>query len=225
MQHYSRRTFVKGLAMGGTALGLGGLRATPGYAQAEARKDPGVLTGTAFDLRIAEMPLNITGSARTALAINGSVPGPTLRWKAGDTVTLRVANDLDEDTSIHWHGILLPARTIELHLTGHMERSAWSFDGVKFSDAEPLRLQYGERLRIVLVNDTMMSHPIHLHGRWSDLENEAGEFQVGKHTSDMPPGTRRTYQVRADALGRRADHCHLLFHMESGMFREVVAAE
>ncbi len=625
MQHYSRRTFVKGLAVGGTALGLGGLQVSPGYAQADARKAPGVLTGTEFDLRIAEMPINITGARRTALAINGSVPAPTLRWKEGDTVKLRVANDLDEDTSIHWHGILLPAnmdgvpglsfhgirprgaydyqftvnqngtywyhshsgfqeqvgvygalvieardpepftydrehvvllsdwtdedpkrvfgklkkqsdyynfhkrtlgdfmrdireqgfkaaladrrmwgdmrmnptdladvsghtytylmngitpagnwtglfkpgerlrlrfingsamsyfdvripglkmtvvaadgqyvqpvavdefriataetydvivepasaeaftifaqamdrtgfaagtlatreglqavvpspdarplltmadmghggmghdmssmgataapadphaghvmpapalppsppvdphaghnmpappptpvdphaghvmpaaaapvagghdmstmagmqahpgsedgnalvdmqtmspmsrlddpgiglrgngrrvltyadlkstfsdpdgrepsRTIELHLTGHMERFAWSFDGIKFADAEPLRLKYGERLRIVLVNDTMMSHPIHLHGLWSDLENDAGEFQVRKHTIDMPPGTRRAYRVRADALGRWAYHCHLLFHMESGMFREVVVQE
>lgn len=114
-----------------------------------------------------------------------------------------------------------PSRSIELHLTGHMERFAWSFDGVKFSDAEPLRLIYGERLRIVLVNDTMMTHPIHLHGMWSDLENDAGDFLVRKHTIDMPPGTRRAYRVRADALGRWAYHCHLLFHMEAGMFREV----
>jgi CopA family copper-resistance protein len=114
-----------------------------------------------------------------------------------------------------------PTRTIELHLTGHMERFAWSFDGVKFSDAEPLRLKYGERVRIVLVNDTMMTHPIHLHGMWSDLEDEAGQFQVRKHTIDMPPGTRRAFRVTADALGRWAFHCHLLYHMESGMFREV----
>ena len=118
-----------------------------------------------------------------------------------------------------------PSRTIELHLTGHMERFAWSFDGIKFSSSEPIRLTYGERLRIVLVNDTMMSHPIHLHGMWSDLEDEQGRFQVRKHTIDMPPGTKRAYRVRADALGRWAYHCHLLFHMESGMFREVRVEE
>ncbi len=118
-----------------------------------------------------------------------------------------------------------PGRTVELHLTGHMERFAWSFNGVKFADAEPLRLTYGERLRIVLVNDTMMTHPIHLHGMWSDLEDEAGNFQVRKHTIDMPPGTKRAYRVRADALGRWAYHCHLLFHMEAGMFREVRVEE
>jgi CopA family copper-resistance protein len=114
-----------------------------------------------------------------------------------------------------------PGRTIELHLTGHMARFAWSFDGIKFSDAQPLRLTYGERLRIVLVNDTMMTHPIHLHGMWSDIEDDEGKFHVRKHTVDMPPGTKRSYRVTADALGRWAYHCHLLFHMESGMFREV----
>ena len=118
-----------------------------------------------------------------------------------------------------------PGREIELHLTGHMEKFAWSFDGQKFMGAEPIRLTYGERMRIVLVNDTMMTHPIHLHGLWSDLENEAGEFQVRKHTIDMPPGTRRSYRVRADALGRWAYHCHLLYHMEAGMMREVRVEE
>jgi len=114
-----------------------------------------------------------------------------------------------------------PGRTIELHLTGHMERFAWSFNGVKFSHAEPIRLTYGERLRITLVNDTMMTHPIHLHGMWSDLEDDEGRFMVRKHTIDMPPGSRRSYRVTADALGRWAYHCHMLFHMEAGMLREV----
>jgi CopA family copper-resistance protein len=118
-----------------------------------------------------------------------------------------------------------PGRTIELHLTGHMEKFAWSFNGVKFAEAEPLRLKYGERVRIVLVNDTMMTHPIHLHGMWSDLEDENGEFMVRKHTIDMPPGSRRSYRVTADALGRWAYHCHLLYHMEMGMFREVRVEE
>ncbi|MFJ2691545.1 copper resistance system multicopper oxidase [Pseudomonas sp. NPDC087336] len=118
-----------------------------------------------------------------------------------------------------------PGRTLELHLTGHMEKFAWSFNGVKFSDAEPLRLKYGERIRIVLVNDTMMTHPIHLHGMWSDLEDENGQFMVRKHTIDMPPGSRRSYRVTADALGRWAYHCHLLYHMEMGMFREVRVEE
>jgi CopA family copper-resistance protein len=118
-----------------------------------------------------------------------------------------------------------PSRTIELHLTGHMEKFAWSFDGMKFSSAEPIKLRYGERLRIVLVNDSMMTHPIHLHGMWSDIEDERGVFHLRKHTVDMPPGTKRSYRVRADALGRWAYHCHLLLHMEAGMMREVQVLE
>ncbi|QCT97076.1 copper resistance system multicopper oxidase [Stutzerimonas degradans] len=118
-----------------------------------------------------------------------------------------------------------PSRTLELHLTGHMERFSWSFDGIPFADAEPIRLQYGERVRIVLVNDTMMHHPIHLHGLWSDLEDEHGNFLVRKHTIDMPPGARRSYRVTADALGRWAYHCHMLMHMDLGMFREVRVEE
>ena len=114
-----------------------------------------------------------------------------------------------------------PGREIELHLTGHMEKFAWNFDGIPFAGAEPIALKYGERMRFVLVNDTMMTHPIHLHGVWSDLEDAQGNFQVRKHTIDMPPGTRRSFRVRADALGRWAFHCHLLYHMEAGMMREV----
>jgi FtsP/CotA-like multicopper oxidase with cupredoxin domain len=112
-------------------------------------------------------------------------------------------------------------RDIELHLTGHMERFVWSFSGQKFSESEPLRFNYGERLRLVLVNDSMMNHPIHLHGMWGEVESEKGEFLVRKHTITVQPGQRLAYWVTADALGRWAYHCHLLYHMEAGMFREV----
>jgi CopA family copper-resistance protein len=118
-----------------------------------------------------------------------------------------------------------PQREIELHLTGHMEKFAWSFDGIKFSGAGPLRLNFGERLRIVLVNDTMMTHPIHLHGMWSDVEDDTGQFQLRKHTVDMPPGSRRSYRVLADAPGNWAYHCHLMYHMEAGMMRTVQVEE
>jgi len=114
-----------------------------------------------------------------------------------------------------------PGRTLELRLTGSMERYAWGFDSVPYSESQPLRFDYGERLRIVLVNDTMMEHPIHLHGMWSDIEDEDGEFRVRRHTVTVPPGHSRSYRVRADALGRWAYHCHMLLHMELGMFREV----
>jgi FtsP/CotA-like multicopper oxidase with cupredoxin domain len=117
-----------------------------------------------------------------------------------------------------------PGREIELHLTGHMERFIWSFNGQKFSEAEPLRFTHGERLRITLVNDTMMTHPIHLHGMWSEIEDVHGAFQVRKHTVTVNPAQRISYAVTADAIGRWAYHCHLLYHMEAGMFREVQVA-
>jgi len=113
-------------------------------------------------------------------------------------------------------------REIELHLTGHMERFVWSFNGQKFSEAQPLRFVFGERLRIVLVNDSMMTHPIHLHGMWSEVEGQNGAFLVRKHTVSVQPALRLSYLVTADAPGRWAYHCHLLYHMEAGMFREVV---
>ncbi len=147
-------------------------------------------------------------------------PGIGLRGNDRDVLTYSRLKSLFEDPDGRE-----PGREVELHLTGHMERFAWSFNGVKFAQAEPLRMTYGERLRIVLVNDTMMSHPIHLHGLWSDLEDADGNFMVRKHTVDMPPGTKRSYRVRADALGRWAYHCHLFYHMESGMFREVRVEE
>jgi CopA family copper-resistance protein len=117
-----------------------------------------------------------------------------------------------------------PGREIRLRLTGNMERFMWSFDGVKFSDATPIRFQLGERLRMVLINDSMMNHPIHLHGMWSELEDADGRFQVRKHTINVQPGQQISYAVTADNPGRWAYHCHLLFHMEAGMFREVVVA-
>jgi CopA family copper-resistance protein len=117
-----------------------------------------------------------------------------------------------------------PTREIELHLTGNMQRYMWSFDGVKFSDAQPIQLHANERVRLVLVNDTMMNHPIHLHGMWSELERPDGTFQVRKHTVNVQPTQRIAYGVTADALGRWAYHCHMMFHMEAGMFREVVVS-
>lgn len=113
-----------------------------------------------------------------------------------------------------------PEREIQLHVTGNMARYMWSFDGVKYTDAAPLELSYGERIRFTLVNDTMMNHPVHLHGMWSDLESGDGDFMPRKHTVVVQPGAKISYLVTADARGRWAYHCHLLYHM-LGMFREV----
>ena len=117
-----------------------------------------------------------------------------------------------------------PSREITLHLTGNMERYIWGFDGKKFSQADPIHLKLGERVRFTLINDTMMEHPIHLHGLWSELENGHGEYRPYKHTIIAKPGGKLSYLVTADKPGMWAYHCHLLYHMEMGMFRAVVVS-
>lgn len=117
-----------------------------------------------------------------------------------------------------------PSREITLHLTGNMERYIWGFDGKKFSEAEPIPLRLGERVRFTLINDTMMEHPIHLHGLWSELENGQGAYNPVKHTIIVQPGSKLSYLVSADTPGLWAYHCHLLYHMDLGMFRTVVVS-
>jgi CopA family copper-resistance protein len=116
-----------------------------------------------------------------------------------------------------------PEREIQLHLTGNMSRYMWSLNGIKFSDSVPLELEHGERVRITLVNDTMMNHPMHLHGMWSDLESGDGAHIPRKHTVIVQPGSKISYLVTADAPGTWAYHCHLLYHMP-GMFRKVIVS-
>lgn len=116
-----------------------------------------------------------------------------------------------------------PSREVQLHLTGNMSRYMWSMDGIKFADAEPLPVKFGERLRITFVNDTMMHHPMHMHGIWSDLETGDGAHIPRKHTIVVQPGAKISYLITADAMGKWAYHCHLLYHMP-GMFRKVVVS-
>ena len=113
-------------------------------------------------------------------------------------------------------------REIELRLTGNMERYIWSINGVKYSDAEPIRLQYGERVRFKFVNETMMTHPMHLHGMWSIIDNGNGERNPIKHVVSVSPGTTVYMETEVDAPGQWAFHCHLSYHADSGMFRKVI---
>lgn len=115
-----------------------------------------------------------------------------------------------------------PAREIELRLTGNMERYTWSINGVKYEDAEPIRLKYGERVRFKFVNETMMTHPMHLHGMWSILDVGAGQWNPIKHTVSVQPGTTVYMETEVDAPGQWAFHCHLTYHMAAGMFRKVI---
>jgi L-ascorbate oxidase len=113
-------------------------------------------------------------------------------------------------------------REIELRLTGNMERYIWSINGVKYADAEPIRLQYGERVRFKFVNETMMTHPMHLHGMWSILDVGQGKWNPVKHVVSVAPGTTLYMETEVDAPGQWAFHCHLSYHADSGMFRKVV---
>jgi CopA family copper-resistance protein len=115
-----------------------------------------------------------------------------------------------------------PEREIELHLTGNMERYMWGFDGVKFSDVkEPIRIALGERFRLTFVNDTMMPHPMHLHGMWMELENGHGAEIPRVHTVNVKPGERLSLLATPDTPGPWALHCHVMLHMAMGMFRVV----
>lgn len=113
-------------------------------------------------------------------------------------------------------------REIELRLTGNMERYSWSINDVKYEDAEPIRLQYGERVRFKFVNETMMTHPMHLHGMWSILDTGKGKWNPIKHVVSVSPGTTVYMETEVDAPGQWAFHCHLSYHADSGMFRKVV---
>ncbi|SJZ31747.1 copper-resistance protein, CopA family [Enhydrobacter aerosaccus] len=117
-----------------------------------------------------------------------------------------------------------PTRALEFHLTGNMQRYMWGFDGRKFSQAGPIRVARGERIRFVLINDTMMEHPIHLHGYLFELENGQGDRLPLKHTIRVKPAERLSFVFTADMPGHWAFHCHLLFHMDAGMFRTILVS-
>ena len=147
-------------------------------------------------------------------------PGVGLRGRSWRVLTYGALQRLETPVAAK-----VPGREIELHLTGNMMRYMWSMDGVKFSDADPIQLRLGETVRFALINDTMMNHPIHLHGLWSDLVTGTDGQSARLHTIVVQPGQRVEYDVTADAPGPWAYHCHLLFHMDAGMFRVVNVTE
>jgi L-ascorbate oxidase len=151
-------------------------------------------------------PFYASGSGLTPVAANG---GKFLSYS-----DLRAQKPLYEDRD--------PTREIELRLTGNMERYIWSINGIKFSDAEPLRLQYGERVRFKFVNETMMAHPMHLHGMWSIIDTGKGKWDPIKHVISVAPGTTVYMETEVDAPGQWAFHCHLAYHADAGMFRKII---
>ena len=163
--------------------------------------------GSSVDMRV-DMP-------RTNL----DDPGIGLRKNGRRVLTLADLHSLDGITNQQE-----PEVEIELHLTGNMERYSWSFDGLEFGKSTPVHMKHNQRLRVILQNDTMMTHPMHLHGMWSDLENDKGDVQVRRHTIPVQPAQRISFLTTPHDVGRWAWHCHLLFHMDAGMFREVVVS-
>ena len=180
----------------------GGMKGMPGMSMKDMRsRDP-------------SRDMNVMTPSR---ALND--PGPRLRDNGRRELTYADLHTIGGSSDSRG-----ATREIELRLTGNMQRFIWGFDGKKFSEAGPLHFDHGERLRIVLSNDTMMAHPIHLHGMFGELEAANGDVLVRKHTFVVQPGKQLSYLVTADNLGQWAYHCHLLYHMEAGMFREVVVA-
>ena len=165
----------------------------------QVKRDPGVQT-------ISAMPMDRTGE-----------PGQGLDDVGHKVLTYRDLMALDRNPDVR-----APSRTLDLHLTGNMERFMWSFDGVKMSDHHaPIPFIEGERVRVNLINDSMMSHPIHLHGHFFELVTGHGDHAPRKHTVIVQPGGKVTFDVTADAVGDWAFHCHLLYHMAAGMMRVV----
>lgn len=147
-------------------------------------------------------------------------PGVGLRNNGRKVLTYADLHSLDR----YFEDKREPEREIELHLTGNMERYTWSFDGLSFADSSPIHFRYNERLKVTLHNDTMMTHPMHLHGMWSDLLDEQQQVINRQHTIMVQPAQRVSFLVTADALGQWAWHCHLMYHMKAGMFRQVVVS-
>jgi CopA family copper-resistance protein len=183
----------------------------PGMPEASANAsgvDPKTLRGQPAVDNVASMPASRQDEAGTGLDGNGR--------KA-----LRYSQLKSLEPAVY---VLVPGRDIEFHLTGNMERWTWGFDGKKFSEAPPVKVSLGETVRFVLINDTMMEHPIHLHGFLFTVENGQGDSQPLKHTINVKPGERLGLIYTADTPGHWAFHCHLMFHMEMGMFRTVIVS-
>ena len=165
----------------------------------QVKRDPSVQS-------ISPMPVDRTGE-----------PGQGLEDVGHKVLTYRDLVALERNPDVR-----APERSLDIHLTGNMERFMWSFDGVKMSDHhEPIPFIEGERVRVNLINDSMMSHPIHLHGHFFELVTGKGDRAPRKHTVIVQPGGIATFDFTADALGDWAFHCHLLYHMHAGMMRVV----
>ena len=205
----SPKDSMPGMNMGGSAASGGEMAsASPVPSSDASGVNPAKLNGAVNVDNVAMAPENRLGDKGLGLDGNGR---RVLVYT--DLKALRPGPDQRE-----------PSREIVFHLTGNMDRWTWGFDGKKFAQAEPVHLKLGERVRFTLINDTMMEHPIHLHGLFSEIENGQDEDRPLKHTVIAKPGEKMSYLVSADTPGHWAFHCHLLYHMETGMFRTVIVS-
>ncbi len=199
------------------------------------KKEPAMKCGGGMDMSMSKpkvdmnkpaIPITVLdeshGPQTTMTAMNPQYrlddPGVGLRDNGRKVLTYADLKSLTPTTHEKY-----PDREIILHLTGNMERYMWSINGIAYKDSKPLVFYYGERLRVTYINDTMMNHPMHLHGMWSDLETGDDNYLPRKHTIIVQPGSKISFRINVDAKGAWAYHCHLLYHMP-GMFRKVVVA-
>ena len=184
---------------GGHAMDMGAMNMRDFSVAPGVKQGPGVQT-------ISAMPVDRTGE-----------PGQGLADVGHKVLVYRDLMALDRNPDVR-----APSRSLDIHLTGNMERFMWSFDGVKMSDTmEPFAFTEGERVRVNLINDTMMGHPIHIHGHFFELVTGHGDHAPRKHTVMVQPGSKVTWDFTADAVGDWAFHCHMLYHMMAGMMRTV----
>ena len=193
----------------------------------------------------ATMAAKASGPAKAPVAVNAdgvdprTMEGMPIRRRASRRVPINRLDEAGDGLDGNGRKVLVysdlralkpdpdtrpPDREVEFHLTGNMERFVWEFNGKKFSHAEPIHLKLGERVRFILINDTMMEHPIHLHGFLFSVENGQDGALPLKHTINVKPGEKMSFVYTADTPGRWAFHCHLMYHMEAGMFRTVLVA-
>ena len=204
-------------AMAGTGAGDAIKYAVAGAVRTEGLRPP----GTVPEMLEHERSTHGPGNAAVPMMVRSRVADPGLGlgedgWRVLRCVDLRALKSRSDFRA--------PDREIEMHLTGNMERFMWSIDGVAFKDAAPIPFAFGERIRLTMVNDTMMNHPMHLHGMWMELENGHGEMIPRLHTVNVKPAERLSLLITADAPGMWAFHCHILNHMEVGMFRVIEVA-
>ena len=190
---------MKGMKMSGMKMSGGDMKMRDFSNAPKIEKNPGVQT-------VATSPVDRTGE-----------PGQGLENVGHRVLVYRDLMSLERNPDVR-----APGRSLDIHLTGNMERFMWSFDGVKMSDTmEPFAFTLGERVRVTLINDTMMAHPIHLHGHFFELVTGHGDHAPRKHTVIVQPGGKVSWDLTADAVGDWAFHCHMLYHMLAGMMRVV----